>query len=741
MESKKFSTRWGGRELVIETGTFANQANGSVTVRYGDTVVLAAACMSEGVREGLDFFPLQVEYEERFYAAGRIKGSRFMKKEGRPTDEAVLVARYVDRAIRPLFDDRMRNEIQVVVTCLQFDGENDPDVIALIAASAALHLSDIPWDGPVADIRIGQISGEWTVNPSYEARAKSALDLSFAGTHENVIMVEAGCDQVPESTVLDAFAFGMKHLAAPVKLIEEARAACGKQKRDMITPKGEEARAKLERAERVQGMARPFLAKAVNELFFATPQATKVERARQKGELKKRCEAFLLAEGVDPADVKLGTAIAEEVLESEVSRMILDAETRVDGRAITQIRPLFSEVGLFNRLHGSAHFRRGETQILSTVTLGAPGDVQTLDSMEYQGTKQYFHHYNFPPYSVGECKPMRGPGRREIGHGALAEKAILPMLPAKEQFPYTIRVVSEVLGSNGSSSMGSTCGSSLALMDAGVPIRAAVAGIAMGLATDATGRWKVITDLQDLEDGAGGMDFKIAGTRAGITAIQMDTKTKGIGRDVVEQTFRQAYDARMEILDVMDAAIREPRKDLSPYAPRIITLRIDPELIGNVIGPGGKTINEIISTTGVGAIDIEDDGLVMITSVNAEAAQKAYEWVQNLTRKAAVGEVFAGKVTRLMEFGAFVEFLPKQEGLVHVSELAPWRVGKVGDIVKVGDEVKVKVTEIDSLGRINLSMKQAPGNVYPEKPPESPQGGFQGGRPQGGKPAFRGPRP
>lgn len=729
-ETKTFSVQWGGKDLTIEVGKFANPANGSCTVRYGDTVVLATACMSENVRDGLDFFPLQVEYEERFYAAGRIKGSRFMKKEGRPTDEAILVARYIDRAIRPLFDGRMRNDIQVVVTCLQFDGENDPDIIGLIGASCALHISDIPWDGPIADIRIGQNGGEWTINPSYEARMKSALDLSFAGTSETVIMVEAGANEVDEKTVLDAFAFGQKHLAAPVKLIEEVRAALGKTKRDMVTPKSPEEAEKAKKREAVEAKARPFIAQKVAELFFGTPRATKVERALQKTELKKLTEKFLIAEGVEPADVKFGTAIIYDVLESEVSRMILDEQKRVDGRSITQIRPLLSEVGLFNRLHGSGHFMRGETQVLSTVTLGAPGDKQTLDSMEFQGTKNYFHHYNFPPFSVGECKPMRGPGRREIGHGALAEKAILPMLPEKEAFPYTIRVVSEVLSSNGSSSMGSTCGSSLALMDAGVPIKAAVAGIAMGIATDEKGRWKVITDLQDLEDGAGGMDFKIAGSRTGITAIQMDTKTKGITAEVVEQTLKQALTARLEILDVMDKAIAAPRAELSPFAPRIITLRIDPESIGAVIGPGGKMINEIIATTGVGSIDIEDDGLVMITSVNAEAAQQAFDWIRNLTRKAEVGEQFKGKVTRLMGFGAFVEFLPKQEGLVHVSEMAPWRVGEPGDIVKVGQEVFVKVTEIDNLGRINLSMKQATGNVYPEKPPESAQAA---------RPSFRGP--
>ncbi len=735
-----FTTKWGGKDLTVEVGKFANPANGSCVVSYGDTVVLATACMSESVREGLDFFPLQVEYEERFYAAGRIKGSRFMKKEGRPTDEAILVARYIDRAIRPLFDNKMRNEIQVVVTCLQFDGENDPDIIGLVAAACALHISDIPWLGPIADIRIGQINGEWVINPSYEARAKSGLDLSFAGTKEKIIMVEAGCSEVTEDVVLDAFDFGQKHLAEPLKLIEEVRAAVGKEKRDMMSPKTEDEKAKKIRKEEVEKIARPFITEQITELFFGTPKATKGERAKQKSETKKRTEKFLLEKGVEAPDVKFGTAIVEEVLEEEVSKHILDEEKRVDGRSITQIRPLESEVGLFKRLHGSGHFKRGETQVLSTVTLGAPGDIQTLDSMEFQGTKQYFHHYNFPPFSVGECKPMRGPGRREIGHGALAEKALLPMLPEKEAFPYTIRVVSEVFSSNGSSSMGATCGSTLALMDAGVPIKAPVAGIAMGLATDASGRWKVLTDLQDLEDGAGGMDFKIAGSRAGITAIQMDTKTNGVGRDVLAQTLKQALTARLQILDVMQKAIAEPRKDLSPFAPRIITIRIDPEQIGSVIGPGGKMINEIIATTGVTAIDIEDDGLVMITSVNAEGAQKALEWVRNLTRKAEVGEVFKAKVTRLMDFGAFVEFLPKQEGLVHVSELAPWRVEKVGDIVKVGDSVNVKVTEIDNLGRINLSMKQAPDNVYPERPAHSTQNGFDS-RSSGGKPPFRGSRP
>ncbi len=737
-----FEMPWGGKTLTIQTGKYANQANGSCLVRYGDTVVLATAVMSESAREGLDFFPLTVEFEEKLYAAGRIKGSRFMKKEGRPSDEAILVARYIDRAIRPLFDHRQRNEVQVVVSCLAFDGENDPDIPGLIAASCALHMSDIPWEGPIADVRIGRVGGEWVINPSYAAREKSLLDLSFAGTKDTVIMVEAGASEAPEQTVLDAFWFGQNHLAEPIKLIEQVRAAVGKTKRDLFTPKSEEAAAFEKRREEIETMARPFIGAITRELFFGAPRATKVERAEQKREVKRRTEAFLAGQGLNADEIKLGTAIVGDVVEETISREILSHDRRVDGRGIDDIRPLLAEVAVLPRVHGSGHFKRGETQVLSVATLGAPGDEQTLEGMETVGTKRYFHHYNFPPFSVGEVKPMRGPGRREIGHGALAEKALAPMMPDKETFPYTVRVVSEVLGSNGSSSMGSTCGSTLALMDAGVPIKAPVAGVAMGIATDDRGAWKIFTDLQDLEDGAGGMDFKIAGTKQGITAIQMDTKTHGLTREMIERTFAQAHEARLKILEVMHAAIPAARPDLSPYAPRIITMRIKPELIGNVIGPGGKTINEIIATTGVQAIDIEDDGLVLITSTNAEGAKKAEEWVHNLTREVVSGEIFKGKVTRLMEFGAFVEILPKQEGLVHISELAPWRVNAVRDIVKIGDEVIVKVKEIDDMGRINLSMKQAPGNVYPEQTAantsQGPTGMDRGPRPHG--PRHQGPR-
>lgn len=730
MNEQRFETQWGGKTLSIEVGKYATQASGSCLVQYGETVVLATAQISSDKREGLDFFPLMVDYEEKLYAAGRIKGSRFIKKEGRPTDEAVLISRFIDRALRPLFDERIRNDIQVIVSVLSFDTENDPDIIALIAGSCALHISSIPWNGPIGCARVGQVNGEWVLNPTYAAREKSLLDLSFAGTPKKIIMVEAGANEAPEEVVLEAFWFGQKHLAEPIKLIEEVQAAVGKEKIDPSVGKSE-------KQVEVESLAKPFILKNVKELFFGAPQATKNERSAQKQEVKKRTKAFLIEQGVLEEHLSFGTSIVSTVLEEEVSRAIIEDEKRVDGRSITQIRSLVNEVAVLPRVHGSGHFKRGETQVLTVVTLGAPGDEQTLDGMETVGKRRFFHHYNFPPFSVGEVKPLRGPSRRDIGHGGLAEKALMPMMPDKETFPYTIRAVSEVFGSNGSSSMGSTCGSTLALMDAGVPIKAPVAGIAMGLATNASGGWKVITDLQDLEDGKGGMDFKIAGSRAGITAIQMDTKTDGLLPEVVETAINQAKKARMEILDAMAVAIAAPRPDLSPYAPRIITLRINPELIGNVIGPGGKTINEIIASTGVQAIDIEDDGLVMITSTNAEGAQKALAWVQNLTREPKVGEIYTGKVARIMDFGAIVEFLPKRDGMVHVSMMAPWRVELVSDIVKMGQEVRVKIMEMTPDGRISLSMKDAPGNVYPEKPAPRAPGELPPRQPQrngGGRP-------
>ncbi len=730
---QRFETEWGGKTLAIETGRFAHAAGGSCTVQYGETIVLATATMSEEPREGLSFFPLMVDFEERLYAAGRIKGSRFMKKEGRPTDEAVLAGRYIDRALRPLFPEGIRNDVQVIVTVLSFDGENDPDVIGLIAASCALHLSPIPWNGPIGNIRIGNIGGEWVINPSYEARTKSVLDLAFAGNADKVVMVEAGANEADDDLVVEAFAFGLKHIKKPIELIEEARKVVGKKKNDPAAISNDKETQSRERS--VREIASPFILEKIREYFFGAPKATKSERRDAKLRIKRELVEFLESKSTPSEEIHYGTDAVEPLIESEVSRLIVDEGRRVDGRGLDEIRPLMIEVGLFKRTHGSGHFSRGETQVLSMLTLGAPGDEQTLDGMETVGTRRYFHHYNFPPFSVGETKPLRGPGRREIGHGALAEKALMPVLPDKETFPYTIRVVSEVLGSNGSSSMGSTCGSTLALMDAGVPIKSPVAGVAMGLAQNAKGDWKVITDLQDLEDGEGGMDFKITGTKDGITAIQMDTKTHGLSMEIVREAFRKAKAGRIHILEAMEHVIASPRADLSPYAPRIITLRVHPEQIGLVIGPGGKMINEIIAETGVQAIDIEDDGLVMITSTNAEGAQKAKEWIEQMTREVEPGETFKGKVVRVMDFGAIVEFLPGKDGMVHVSELAPWRVAQVGDIVKMGDEVSVKVLDVDTVNnRISLSMKQAEGNDYSKfKRPEPGAFGTSGtGRPHHG---------
>jgi len=647
----------------------------------------------------------------------------------------------IDRSIRPFFNSDLRRDVQVVIQTLSWDGENDPDVVAMIAASCALSISDVPWDGPLGGVRVGKIGDEYILNPTYSQREESALDLAFSGTTDRLLMVEAGANEATEAEVLEGFWFGMDELATPVRLIEEMVALVGKEKRDILTPTTDEGRALEKVREDVVAKATPFIVEKTHELFFGAPKATKGERGAAKTEVKALTEAFLRAEGIEEDHISFGTKIAGDIIEKEISRVTVDEGKRLDGRGATEIRELISEVGLFNRLHGSAHFSRGETQVMTLVTLGSPGDEQLLDGMELVGTKRYFHHYNFPPYSVGETKPLRGPSRRDIGHGGLAEKALLPMMPSKEDFPYTIQAVSEVMGSNGSSSMGSTCGSTLALMDAGVPIKAPVAGMAMGLAWGSNGDWKVLTDLQDLEDGKGGMDFKIAGTRDGLTAIQMDTKTRGLSRDIIQVTFEQARPAIDQILDVIAEAIPAVRAELSPFAPRIISLRISPELIGNVIGPGGKTINEIIETTGVGSIDIDDDGLVMITSTDAEGAQKAYAMVEALTKKVEVGEEYTGKVARIMDFGAIVEFLPKKDGMVHISELAPWRVDKVEDIVKLGAEVKIKVLEVSPDGsRISLSMKQAQGNIYPERPPASAQGADRR-PPRGPRPAGRTDRP
>lgn len=750
MDQKIFSCPLGDKELIIKTGKFAQSANASCLVQLGETTVLATAVLSHEKRDGLPFFPLMVDYEERLYAAGRIKGSRFIKREGRPTDEAVLVGRFIDRAIRPLFDDRIRNDVQIIVTALSFDGENDPDILGLIGASCALHMSDIPWNGPIGALRISKLNNEWIINPTYKQREETDFDLDIAGTDKKVIMIEARANETNEEAMREAFEYGMSNMQPVLDVIEKIRKETGKEKLDLVTPQSDEEREALAKREALEKKAKDFMRPIFESKITGAELISKKLINAAKGELANKLEAFLTKEGHEGSEIAHAKDLIYNFTQDEASRMILEAGKRVDGRAITEIRKLVAEVDLLPRVHGSGHFSRGTTQALSICTLGAPGDEQTLDGMELVGQKRYIHHYNFPPFSVGEAKPLRGASRRDIGHGALAEKALDPMIPAKEDFPYTIRVVSEILDSNGSSSMASTCCSTLALMAAGVPIKAPVAGIAMGLASRGD-EWKILTDLQDIEDGNGGMDFKITGSRNGITAIQMDTKTKGLTMEMIKQALTQSYNARMEVLDVMEAVIAAPRTELSPFAPRIIKMQIHPDKIREVIGSGGKVINEIIATTGVQAIDIEDDGTLFITAPDAETAAKAQKWVDNITRIIQVGEEFEGSVDRLMDFGAIVSYLPGRDGLVHVSELAPWRVAKVEDIVKVGDKVKVKVIEIDATsGKTSLSMKQAQGNAYTEEmkakaqaPGTGGPGGHRPGGPRPGGPRHHGngPRP
>ncbi|MFH0854730.1 MAG: polyribonucleotide nucleotidyltransferase [bacterium] len=735
MDIKKHSVIYGGKELVIESGKLARQALASCTARYGDTQILATVVKSPEAREGIDFFPLMVEYEERLYAAGKIKGSRFIKREGRPTDEAILNARMVDRSIRPLFNEESREDIQIILTVLSIDQQNAPDIVSLLAASAALSMSGLDWKGPIAGAKIGEKDGSFIFNPTLEELEESNFNITIAGTENKVIMIEAGAKEVKEDVMIEAIKFAQSKFEPLLTLLKEIKAdvkTLGIKTQpiedDISTyrlQKKAEEKEIIEKAEK-------WLSLNINEYLFGEIKKTKEEKNEAAEKIKKDLRQYVLSllpknengekiiqelnENHNEKLIKKTLELVDKSIKHTVTKMIIEEEKRIDGRKLDEIRPLFIEVGLIPRTHGSGLFTRGQTQVLSIVTLGSPGDEQILDTMELDEKKRYMHHYNFPPFSVGEAKPLRGTSRREIGHGALAEKAILPVLPQdKEKFPYTIRVVSEVLGSNGSSSMGSTCGSSLSLMDAGVPIKTPVAGIAMGLASDNQGKWKVITDLQDVEDGDGGMDFKIAGTKDGITAIQMDTKTDGLTEEIIAQTFAQGREARLRILEEMNKVIKEPRADLSPYAPRITSFMINPDKIREVIGPGGKVINEIIDNTGV-TIDIEDSGLVMVCSADAEASKKAVEWILNIVKEVEAGEEYLGKVTRIMDFGAFVEVLPKQEGLVHVSELAPYRVNHPSDIVQIGDMIQVKVLEIDSMGRINLSHKATAEGAKREKP-------------------------
>jgi polyribonucleotide nucleotidyltransferase len=704
-EVKKWTLQIGGRDLTIETGMLAKQASGSVRVSYGDTVVLGAATMSKGPSYISGYFPLMVDYEERFYASGKIKGSRFVKREGRPTDEAVLTGRLIDRTIRPLFDMRMRNDVQVVVTVLSIDQENDPDIVSIIAASAALHISNIPWNGPVAAVRVGMTGDELVLNPVQSERVDSMLDLAVSGTKDKINMVEAGAREVSEEKVVEGFELGMKAIEKIAGFIEQIRAEAGKEKSVPVMLSWEEDFEKS-----VRGILEEQ--KYEDALYSQEDKMVKYERL---SEIREAVFAFIKENVPEENRGKMKEAaeiIIDTVADELVHTNILERDLRPDHRALTQIRPINCQAGILPRTHGTGLFTRGETQVLSVATLGAPGLEQLLDSMEETDVKKrYMHHYNFPAFSVGEVRPNRGPGRREIGHGALAERAIEVLMPSKEDFPYAVRVVSEVLESNGSSSMASVCGSTLALMDAGVPIKAPASGIAMGIiidqrptTNDQKQNFKVLTDIQGLEDHFGDMDFKIAGTRAGITALQMDVKVDGVNTEMLSAVLAQSHTNRMEILDMIAEVLPAPRKEMSPYAPRIITIHINPEKIRDVIGPGGKMINQIIDETGV-EIDIEDSGLVFITSVDEMSAKKAEEWVRNIVREVKAGEVFQGQVKRIMNFGAFVEILPNQEGLVHISELSDKRVERVEDVVNVGDMVSVKVKEIDNQGRVNLTMK------------------------------------
>jgi len=696
-----FETEWAGRTLTVEVGKLAGQAHGACTVRYGDTVVLATVVRGAKPREGVDYFPLMVDYEEKMYAAGKIKGSRFIKREGRASDEAILTARLIDRSVRPLFKETERKDVQVVLTVLSVDNENDPDVPSLIAASIALHISSVPWNGPISGIRLGRINGEWVLNPTYEARLKSELDIVVVGTATEAVMIEAGGHQIPEETMIEAIEFGHKHAKKLFDFFSEIRTKVGAPKDSEVIPSAE---AIIEQ-EKLEKKVKDFFAHVTIDSLF--PYVNKDEFRQKVSALETELDEKLKADSEVTKEMRSrGMAQFEEYLNNAARDYVLKTNKRVDGRALDEVRPLQVEVGLLPRTHGSGLFTRGETQVLSVVTLGAPGDEQLLDTMEMEGKKRYMHHYNFPPFSVGEVSPMRGPGRREIGHGALAEKALEPVIPDKELFPYTIRVVSEVLSSNGSSSQASACGSTLALMDAGVPIIAPVAGIAMGMMSHPENKedYRILTDIQGVEDHAGDMDFKVAGSVNGITAIQLDIKLGGISLAVCREAITKARTARLHILETMLKVLPTARPELSPYAPRIETLKIAVDKIREVIGTGGKVINEIIDKTGT-TIDIEQDGMVMVTGHDPVQVRAAVEWIQNIVREVEVGEVFEGKVTRLMDFGAFVQILPGKEGMVHISELEWARVGKVEDVLNVGDTTKVKVIEIDDMGRVNLSRK------------------------------------
>ncbi len=684
----------GGQEMRISTGELAKQAGGSILVQYGETIVLGTATMGKPMSPDADFLPLLVEYEEKFYAAGKIKGSRFMKREGRPHDDAIITARLIDRSIRPLFPKGMINDVQVVLTVLSYDGKNDADIPAMIAAFGALMLSGIPWEGPLGAARVGLIDNALVVNPTSEQRAQSKLDFVLAGTGADIAMIESGAFEVSEDTILDAIEEGQRAIANVVALLQDLKEKAGKSLREATYSQKNE-----EHIEKIEKLAEAML-------------RDKLQHSRGKdeiGQAEKDVVLHVLEQMTDEDKESIPEQKVRHIiheLHGKVTRKrVIEDSARSDGRALDEIRAISVKAGVLPRTHGTGLFQRGDTQVLTVLTLGGPDDALIVDTMESEEKKRYIHYYNFPAFSVGEIRPNRGAGRREIGHGSLAERALIAVLPEKEVWPYTMMLVSEVLESHGSSSMASVCGSSLALMDAGVPIKKPVAGIAMGLMSDGA-TYRVLTDIAGMEDEKGDMDFKVAGTADGITALQMDIKLPGLGREVLSEALAQAKKARLHILGKMNEVLAAPRADLSKYAPRIYSVRVPVGKIGELIGPKGKNINKIIEETGVD-ISIDDDGLVVITSNDPVGMEQAKEWVKSMTREVVVGERFDGKVVKLMDFGAFVQILPNVDGLVHISQFRDERVEKVSDVVRVGDIIPVIVTEIDATGRISLSHKAA----------------------------------
>jgi polyribonucleotide nucleotidyltransferase len=710
----------GGRVMSIETGRVAEQASGAVLVRYGETVILATVVGSDEPREGIDFFPLTVDVEERMYAAGKIPGG-FIKREGRATEHAILSCRLADRPLRPLFPKGYHNDVQIVVTVLSVDQENDYDILSIIGASAALSVSDIPFAGPVGAVRVGYIDDNLVINPLESQMPQSRLDLAIAGTADAVMMVEAGAKELPEEMMLEAVRFGHEAMQDIIKMQEKLAQAVNIAKRPFTPPPvDEELQTKV--------------AEFVQPRFEAAVRSS--DKASRSAALSLVQEELIQALGQEyPERLKDIIAFYEKELKAYVRNNILDHALRPDGRGLKDVRTIGCEVGLLPRTHGSAIFTRGQTQVLSVVTLGSPGDEQILDGVAAIENKRFMHHYNFPPFSTGESKPLRGPGRREIGHGALAERAVAAVIPSQDEFPYTIRAVSDVLSSNGSTSMGSVCGTTLALMDAGVPIQAPVAGVAMGLVTgegERAGKWAVLTDIQGIEDALGDMDFKVAGTADGVTALQMDIKVKGITYEVMAKALEQANAGRMYIMEKMLDTIDAPREELSDYAPRIQTIKINPDKIGAVIGPGGKTIRKIQEDSGA-KLDIDDDGSVNISAVSGEAMQLAIDAVRALTEEVEVGHIYTGTVRRIVDFGCFVEILPGKEGLVRTSQLADYQVTRPEDVVSVGDEITVMVIEVDPQGRVNLSRRAALSGEMPSQAEiDSDRNSGRGGAGRGG---------